>query len=177
MDLGVSRRGYGYDRGAATLYMFGIILVPFLIFMTLAGAVVAFVPAEQRQDGGGAIRFLLLLLCFGSLLVGGYSVWFLRVAGTDRVALFTVFDNGLAYGHVADPFTMRLAAPHSVLIPWFDITELRERGPGSSVLRALLPPGRRYRLDIVTRDHRVLTLTGAIQNARELATVLRSHVG
>lgn len=153
--------------------MCGIILVAFVI---LVGGLVLMVDSQQR-GAGGAATWLARLVCFGSLLVVGYFVWLLRLLRTDRISVFTVYDNGLVFGTGADPFTMRLAVAQRAVIPWGDIAELRERGPRSKLLRVLLPPGRRYRLDVITRGNERLEITGAIQNARELADMIRARVG
>ncbi|WP_030442724.1 hypothetical protein [Actinoplanes subtropicus] len=176
MNLGTSKQVFGYDVGAATRYMIGIILVPFLLFLAIAGIMIASTSLEQRQQDNGPVTWLLRLVCFGILAVGGYFYWFLRVVRTDRIAVYRVYDNGLAYGTTADAFTMRLAVDHRAVIAWGDIAELREHGSRSG-LRVLLPPGKRYRLDVVTRDGEVLRITGAIQGVAELTAMIRAHVG
>jgi hypothetical protein len=120
------------------LYLIGIFLLPFPVFAAAAGVMVALIPAAQRREGDSAVALLPLLLCFGSLLVGGYVAWFLRLVRNDRIAVFTVYDNGLSYGTTADAFTMRLSVKHGAVIPWGDIAELHEHGSRSG-LRVLLP--------------------------------------
>jgi hypothetical protein len=156
--------------------MIGIVVVPILVFLAVAGIMMASIPVERCRDGNRAVALLPLMLCFGSLVVGGYFLWFLRVVRTDRIAVYRVYDNGLAYGTTADAFTMRLAVDHRAVIAWGDIAELREHVSRSG-LRVLRPPGKRYRLDVGRRGGEVLRVTGAIQGIPELTTMIRAHVG
>lgn len=176
-DLGKAVRTFAYDRSAVGRFLLGIFALP-MVGLGLFAAVVLPLTAGRGQPLRGAASDAVeigIWLSLGAFF--GYWLWSVRQLSGHRTAVFVVHEHGLVYSLVADPVLGLPAASNREMIPWTAVAEVVEWRVGSRPARWLLPPSRRYRAAVATRDGWALTFTDATGGAPDLAAMVSAMAG